>query len=84
VVISAASLLLEREVEMYPLAFFLGPMEMCIVGGIALLLFGSRLPGAMRSLGQSVTEFKKGVRDGENEDKPESPTQITDKKDSDK
>ena len=68
---------------MFPLAFFLGPMEMCIVGGIALLLFGSRLPGAMRSLGQSVTEFKKGVRDGDadDKDKPSPPTAIDTKND---
>ena len=44
-------------------AFFqnLGGPEMLIVGFIALLLFGNRLPGVMRSLGKSVTEFKKGV-----------------------
>jgi sec-independent protein translocase protein TatA len=39
-----------------------GPMEMVIVGMIALLLFGNRLPNVMRSLGQGITEFKKGVR----------------------
>jgi sec-independent protein translocase protein TatA len=40
-----------------------GPWQLLIVLGIVLLLFGSRLPGAMRSLGQSVTEFKKGIKD---------------------
>ena len=39
----------------------LGPMEIAIVGGVMLLLFGNRLPSVMRSLGKSVTEFKKGV-----------------------
>ncbi|MDB5350272.1 MAG: twin arginine translocase protein [Planctomycetota bacterium] len=37
-----------------------GP-EILIVGFVALLIFGNRLPGVMRSLGKSVTEFKKGV-----------------------
>jgi sec-independent protein translocase protein TatA len=47
---------------MLPFAFgSLGPMEIAIVGGVMLLLFGNRLPSVMRSLGKSVTEFKKGV-----------------------
>jgi sec-independent protein translocase protein TatA len=43
------------------LAMFGQPMEMLIIGLIALLLFGNRLPSVMRSLGRGVTEFKKGV-----------------------
>ena len=45
------------------LAFFSpGPMEMMIIGGIALLLFGKRLPEVARSLGKGIVEFKKGVK----------------------
>jgi len=47
---------------MMPFAFgSLGPMEMAIIGVVCLLIFGNRLPSVMRSLGQSVTEFKKGI-----------------------
>jgi sec-independent protein translocase protein TatA len=48
---------------MLPLAFLpnLGATEMMVVGFVALLIFGNRLPSVMRSLGKSVTEFKKGV-----------------------
>lgn len=45
----------------------LGPMEMMIVGGIALLLFGKRLPEVARSLGKGFVEFKKGLNGIEDE-----------------
>ncbi len=49
--------------SLFPLAFFgiPGGYEVLIVGFVALLIFGNRLPGVMKSLGKSVTEFKKGV-----------------------
>lgn len=40
-----------------------GPFELCIIGVIGVLLFGKRLPSTMRSLGSSVVEFKKGLRE---------------------
>lgn len=45
----------------------IGPMEMVIVGVIAVLLFGKRLPEVGRSLGRSFLEFKKGISGIENE-----------------
>jgi sec-independent protein translocase protein TatA len=47
--------------------FGLGPTEMIVVGIVAVLLFGSRLPSVARSLGKSMTEFKKGMTDIQNE-----------------
>ena len=49
---------------------FIGGMgygEMLVVGFIALLLFGKRLPEVARSLGKGVTEFKKGISGIEDE-----------------
>lgn len=42
--------------------FGLGPYELLILGGIVLLLFGNRLPRVMRSLGEGIVEFKRGVQ----------------------
>jgi len=44
-----------------------GPWELMIVGGIAFLFFGNRLPSMMRSLGQSVNSFKAGLAAGDTE-----------------
>ena len=47
-----------------PLGFMgVGVQEMLIIGVIAVLLFGTRLPSIARSFGQSVVEFKKGMRE---------------------
>jgi sec-independent protein translocase protein TatA len=48
---------------MMPFAFIgsLGTTELLIIAFVALLIFGNRLPSVMRSLGKSVTEFKKGI-----------------------
>jgi sec-independent protein translocase protein TatA len=40
----------------------LGMMEMIVVMGVAVLLFGKRLPEVGRSLGKGIIEFKKGLR----------------------
>jgi len=45
----------------------IGPMEMVIVGIVAVLLFGKRLPEVGRSLGKGMVEFKKGLRGIEDE-----------------
>ena len=42
---------------------FSGGWEWIIFALIALLLFGKRLPAAMRSVGQSITEFKRGMNE---------------------
>ena len=47
--------------------FGLGPMELMIVGVIAVLLFGKRLPEVARSMGKSFVEFKKGMSGIEDE-----------------
>ena len=54
----------------------LNPMEFIIIAGVAVLLFGRRLPEVGRTLGKGIVEFKKGIRGLEEEfrfeDKPVS------------
>jgi len=53
--------------------FGINHTELLILLGIALLLFGgSRIPTLARSLGKSITEFKKGVQGLEDEVKSTS------------
>jgi sec-independent protein translocase protein TatA len=55
-------------VSQLTLAFMgVGPTEMVIIGVVAVLLFGSKLPEVARSMGKSVVEFKKGIRGVEDE-----------------
>jgi sec-independent protein translocase protein TatA len=63
------------------LAFgFGGGWEIMIVGGIALLMFGNRLPGAAKSLGMSFTAFKKGIKEGEEDLDDSSPSSNVESK----
>lgn len=39
-----------------------GTLEIVAVSLVVLLLFGTRLPSVMRSLGLGITEFKKGLK----------------------
>jgi sec-independent protein translocase protein TatA len=43
----------------------IGPLELLIILGIVLLLFGgAKLPKLARSMGQASKEFKKGLSEG--------------------
>lgn len=49
-----------------------GPLELAIIAGIVLLLFGgAKLPSLMRNLGRSTKEFKRGMSETLEEDEPE-------------
>ena len=43
--------------------FGLSPMEVMFIGALAVLLFGSNLPKVARSMGQSMSQFKKGMQE---------------------
>jgi sec-independent protein translocase protein TatA len=58
------------------LGFGPGPMELAIIAGVILLLFGSsKLPSLMRNLGRSTNEFKRGMSES-SLDKEESTDRI--------
>jgi sec-independent protein translocase protein TatA len=44
----------------------LSPMELIIIVGVIVLLFGSsKIPQLMRGVGSGINEFKKGLKEGE-------------------
>ncbi len=47
--------------------------EWIVIAGIALLLFGNRLPGVARSLGRGINEFKRGLKDEPKDDADDEP-----------
>ncbi|MEK7487180.1 MAG: twin-arginine translocase TatA/TatE family subunit [Planctomycetota bacterium] len=61
--------------------FGLSPAELVIIGIVALVIFGNRLPEVARSLGKGVVEFRKGLRGIEeeiktNDQKPAKPQEL--------
>jgi sec-independent protein translocase protein TatA len=44
-----------------------GGSEWIIILFVAVLLFGRRLPDIARSVGKSITEFKKGIHEAKDE-----------------
>ena len=50
------------------IAWMVGPWELIVIGLVGLLIFGNRIPGVAKSLGRSIIEFKKGLREAENEE----------------
>ena len=54
----------------------LGPMELLVILGIVVILFGStRIPQLGKGLGEGIRNFKKGLKGGDEEE----PRQFEDK-----
>ena len=64
------------------LGFLESPMQLAVVALIALLIFGHTLPQLAKSMGMSVSAFKQGVREGEQQEPstPPAPPAVAEKK----
>ena len=52
----------------------LGTTELVVILVIALIMFGGRLPDVARSIGKSVNQFKRGLKEVDDEvSRPEPP-----------
>ncbi len=61
-----------------------GGIEWIVILIVALLIFGKRLPGTMKSIGKGIVEFKKGLKDVKDEvDEVEGDIKNIDDKDVD-
>jgi sec-independent protein translocase protein TatA len=54
-------------IGLHTLAWLTDPWTYLLVGIAAILLFGKRLPEVGRSLGRGIAEFKRGLRDVQDE-----------------
>lgn len=59
--------------------FGLGGPEVAIFAVIVLVLFGNRLPGAAKSLGQSFSAFKKGIKEGSEDEEGDEDDKLDSK-----
>lgn len=53
--------------SLFAVIFGLGPAELLALGVVGVLLFGRKLPEVGKYLGQSIIQFKKGMRGLEDE-----------------
>ena len=60
-----------------------GGWEWIVILVVVLLLFGHRLPGMARSLGSGITEFKRGLKEGSQDDAGKPPAGKDDPKTND-
>ena len=59
----------------------IGPGELLIIALIALLLFGAgRIADIGKGLGQGISNFKKGLKDGDGDDEDEEKKPVAKKK----
>ena len=54
---------------------FIGPTELLLIAGVALLIFGGKkVPELMKGLGKGVLSFKQGMKEPVEEEKREEVT----------
>jgi TatA/E family protein of Tat protein translocase len=65
--------MIRRNAEDARMIAFVNQWELIVILVVVLLLFGHRLPGMARALGSGITEFKRGLKDGNATKNPDGP-----------
>jgi sec-independent protein translocase protein TatA len=68
----------QKASDVQMLSFLTNHWEIIVILVVILLLFGNRIPGMARAMGQGIVEFKKGLKGDEKKKEIAGPSDAAD------